>query len=308
MSELVQRVALKVEYLGEKFCGSQMQRAGIRTVQSELESALNTFFRCDSRLIKATFSGRTDTGVHALGQIVHFDLPESVLRRIRITEGNSGMVSKTEAAEIGDLNEVLSDLFLEKMCWAINGIVGKDLAIADAQLVPQDFHARFSATRRSYVYRILNRPQRSAVRQANQCFVSAKLDHDAMKRSLECLLGRHDFEAFKSSNADKVSTICLVDRAELLNKGEAELEFWISANHFVYNMVRIIVGTLLEVGLGKRAPTAFSEALAGKDRHLAGPTAPPWGLCLYSVDYPAEFSLFQRDSKIEISKSQENES
>ena len=118
-----------------------------------------------------------------------------------------------------------------------------------------------------------------------------------MQTAAAAILGRHDFTSFKSSNKEKVSPICLVERAEILNKGEGELEFWITADHFVYNMVRIIVGTLVEVGLGKRAPSDLSEALAGKDRHLAGPTAPPWGLCLYSVDYPAEFSLFQRNSQ-----------
>lgn len=253
-------------------------QAGVRTVQEELEKALCIFFRSkEDRAIKTTFSGRTDTGVHALAQIVHFDLSDELLLRAFPSTDN------------------LDETMLNRVAWALNGILAPDLSVTAAQAVSSEFHARFSAIRRTYVYRILNRPQRSALRQATQYFVPAKLDLETMKLASGCLLGRNDFQAFKSSNSDRTSTICLVDRAELLNKGEAELEFWISANHFVYNMVRIIVGTLIEVGLGKRAPQALSEALAGKDRHLAGPTAPPWGLCLYSVDYPSEFNLFQRE-------------
>jgi tRNA pseudouridine38-40 synthase len=135
------------------------------------------------------------------------------------------------------------------------------------------------------------------LKQNSHHFLNTPLNLEAMKTAAAALLGQHDFSAFKSSNRQKINPVCRVDRAEILNKGEGELEFWISADHFVYNMVRIIVGTLIEVGLNKRAPSDLSEALAGKDRHLAGPTAPPWGLCLYSVDYPAEFNLFQKDSQ-----------
>jgi tRNA pseudouridine38-40 synthase len=285
------RIAIKIEYDGAKFHGSQMQ-AGVRTVQEDLERALAAFFRShEERSIKAHFSGRTDTGVHANGQVAHFEI------------GQANLAAAFKTDEI-DLNREA----LARICWALNGILSNDVSISAAQLVPERFNARFSAIRRTYVYRILNRPQRSALRHNKQYFVPAELDVDAMRFSAEAILGQHDFRAFKSSNSDKSSTICLVERAEILNKGEGELEFWISANHFVYNMVRIIVGTLIEVGLGKRTPSALAEALAGQDRHLAGPTAPPWGLCLYSVDYPAEYSLFQRDSMMSLISSQENES
>lgn len=310
----MRRIALQIEYAGGKFRGSQMQQLGIRTVQDELEKALAIFFRAgQDRAIKTTFSGRTDTGVHALAQVVHFDLPDkflfNVYPNLRASKADA-VLSSEEDCKISQspIQESHSPetLFLpddfqldqdrmDKICWSLNGILPQDMSITAGQPVPSEFHARYTAIRRTYVYRILNRPQRSALRHGREYFLPAQLDLEAMKSALGCLLGRHDFRAFKSSNADRTSTICLVDRAELLNKGEAELEFWISANHFVYNMVRIIVGTLIEVGIGKRAPQALSEALAGKDRHLAGPTAPPWGLCLYSVEYPSEFNLFQRE-------------
>jgi tRNA pseudouridine38-40 synthase len=284
------RIAVKVEYAGERFCGSQLQ-SGQRTVQLELEQALNVLFRTDKpRDIKVAFSGRTDSGVHAVGQVAHFDLTHEFLLR----SDHAG--SSAILAGLADPSNYLDPGTCQRICWALNGILPADLSIVRAQEIRPDFDARYSARRRTYVYRILNRAQRPALGHKTQYFLNWPLELESMKLAAGSLLGINDFSAFKSSNREKVSTICRVDRAEILNKGEGELEFWISADHFVYNMVRIIVGTLVEVGLGKRDPSDLSQVLAGKDRHLAGPTAPPWGLCLYSVEYPAEFNLFQNSA------------
>ena len=253
------RIALKVEYDGGKFCGSQYQ-AGVGTVQDELEKALTTYRRCGERR-RVIFSGRTDSGVHASGQVVHFDTEEF-------------------------------DGDLWRLCWALNGILKDDLAVTAAQTVPETFHARFSATQRQYAYRILNRPQRSALLHKTHTFVPFPLDVAAMADCARTLIGSHDFAAFKSTNSDTTTTVCAVKSAEILNLGEGKLEFCISANHFVYNMVRIIVGTLIEIGLGKRPSTDLLEALTGRQRANAGPTAPPWGLCLEKVEYPEKFKLF----------------
>ncbi|HEY9678157.1 MAG TPA: tRNA pseudouridine(38-40) synthase TruA [Drouetiella sp.] len=255
------RVAAQIQYSGKKFAGSQYQ-AGHRTVQAEIEKALSTYFRVPT---KALLSGRTDSGVHAAGQIIHFDVEQD-------------------------------DVELWRLCWALNGILPHDISVERAQIVPGDFHARFSARKREYVYRILNRPQRSALLKDTHFFVYRPLDVELMKSLPGQLLGSHDFVGFRSTNSDKTSTICDVMRAELLNKGEGELEFWIAANHFVYNMVRIIVGTLVDIGLGKRAPESFAEALNAGDRNFAGPTAPPWGLTLNSVEYPEAYALFESNS------------
>lgn len=253
-----------------------MQANGL-SVQQELESALAIFFRVrDGKRFLTTFSGRTDTGVDAAGQVVHFDLDDFLC----------------QAALYRDCASEISQEDLHRLCWALNGILPQNLSVTQAQLVPDNFHARFSAIRRTYVYRILSRSQRSALKQNTHHWVGNPLSFKVMKAAAAQLLGTHDFTAFRSSNADKRSSICHVERSEMLNLGEGELEFWISANHFVYNMIRIIVGTLVEIGLGKRSPSSLSEALNAKDRNLAGPTAPPVGLCLYSVDYPAEFNLF----------------
>jgi tRNA pseudouridine38-40 synthase len=255
------RIAILVEYDGTKLCGSQYQ-VGVRTVQAELESALAKFARSP---VTAIFSGRTDSGVHAAGQVVHFDWPEEKV-----------------------------DLW--RLAWALNGIMGDDISVAKIQIVEDKFHARYKAISRQYVYRILNRPQRSALLRDTHHFVPLTLDLEAMAKAAGDLLGEHDFIAFKSTNSDRVNSVCQVTRAELLILSEGVLEFWIAANHFVYNMVRIIVGTLLEIGLGKKSPESIRDALTGRKRDLAGPTAPAWGLCLNSVQYPEQYNLFASSS------------
>lgn len=267
------RIALHLEYNGKNFCGSQYQD-GVRTVQADLEAALSTYLRCAP--LRVVLAGRTDSGVHASGMVAHFDWPKC---------GENGSSSSSH-----------QEVNLWRLCWALNGILKNDLSVVNACSVPDDFHARFSATERTYVYRILNRPQRSALAKERHFFVPHPLDVVAMQDAAAQLIGSHDFIAFRSTNADKSSTVCDVRRSEFLNLGEGELEFWISANHFVYNMVRIIVGTLVEIGLGKRPKARLTEALSRKDRELAGPTAPPWGLTLVSIKYPPEFKLFETEN------------
>jgi len=259
------RVALLIEYSGKRFHGSQFQ-AGVRTVQSELEAALSTFWR---QPVRAIFSGRTDSGVHAAGQVVHFDL-----------------------------NIAPEQFDKWRFCWGVNGILAQDLSVTTAQVVPDDFHARYCATSREYVYRILNRKQRSALLRDRTFFIPRTLNLTAMAEAAACLRGSHDFSAFRSTNADRSNTNCDVTRVELLKLAEEQVEFWIAADHFVYNMVRIIVGTLIEIGLGKRTPESLLKALLDGDRDLAGATAPPWGLTLNAVQYPEAYKLFDQSSDL----------
>jgi tRNA pseudouridine38-40 synthase len=251
------RLALLIEYNGKKLHGSQYQ-LGVRTVQDELEKAVSAFLREPARLI---LSGRTDSGVHAQGQVAHFDCSDQ-------------------------------ELDLWRFAWALNGILKDDISVKNVQIVPANFHARHSALSRLYVYRILNRSQRSALLADKHYFLSYQLDCKAMQKAVGCLVGSHDFASFKSSSTDRGTTMCNVYRAELLNLGEGLLEFWIEANHFVYNMVRIIVGTLIEIGLAERSPESLQTALQGCDRNLTGPTSPALGLTLVSITYPEEFQLF----------------
>jgi tRNA pseudouridine38-40 synthase len=269
----VPRIALLLEYLGTKFHGSQYQD-NVRTVQLELEKALTALVGSSSRIV---LSGRTDSGVHSHGQVAHFDwsVDDPFLARFAATDSN-----------------LAPSIDLWRFVWALNGILPGDLSIIAAQNVPDDFHARYSASERQYAYRILNRPQRSALLQETYHFLPFPLNLKAMSEASSLLIGKHDFVSFKSSNGDQGSTFCDVFQAEILNLGEGRLEFWMTANHFVYNMVRIIVGTLLEIGLGKKTPVDLKQALANCDRNLAGPTAPANGLTLISVKYPEQFNLF----------------
>jgi tRNA pseudouridine38-40 synthase len=221
-------------------------------VQTDLESAFSILARTPVRVI---LSGRTDSGVHATGMVGHF--------------------------EWGD-----TELDIGKFVRAANGILKRDIAVKRAKVVPDTFHSRFSAISRQYVYRILNGRERSPLLKDTHYFLVQPLDLKPMIDGASQILGEHDFGSFRSTNADKTSTLCNVTRSEFLNLGEGQLEFYIAADHFVYNMVRIIVGTLVEIGLGKRAPETVREALLTSDRNLAGPTAPPWGLTLQSVMYP----------------------
>lgn len=263
LSKEKNRIALLIEYTGKKFHGSQYQE-GVLTVQQELERALTILW---GEPVRAIFSGRTDTGVSARGQVVHVDLPA--------------------------FRPPLSEPEIFDLLWRINGIVVKELSVVSMVNAPENFHARYSACEREYVYRILNRSQRSSLLKDTHYFVRQPLDLKAMSCATQALLGEHDFGSFKSSNSDTSASICRVRRAELLNLREGQLEFWIAADHFVYNMVRIIVGTLIDIGLGKRGVESVSEALAKQDRALTGPTAPPWGLTLNAVRYPDHFRLFQ---------------
>ena len=272
------RIAFLLEYQGKNFCGSQAQK-DLRTVQSVLEEAIAVYFRQtkNEKPLRIALSGRTDSGVHASGQVGHFDLPD-------------------------DLKGIEPGLDLQAVSWALNGILDSDISVRQLAIVPTDFHARFSAIERQYVYRILNRPQRSPILQNTHYFIRSSLDLAGMMEAIHCLVGRHDFAAFKSSNGDETSTICDVNYAKLLNLGEGELEFSIAANHFVYNMIRIIVGTLVDIGLKKRLPESLKLALISGKRDLAGPTAPASGLCLTSVKYPQQYANifnFAKDSKTE---------
>jgi tRNA pseudouridine38-40 synthase len=188
------------------------------------------------------------------------------------------------------------DTELKRLCASLNGILAHDVAVVTAQFVPDDFHARFSAMSRSYAYKILNRNYRSPLLQAKTFYVPSSLGSlnlGDMLDAVPCLIGEHDFSAFQSSSPDQRSPICQVSRAEILNLGEGVLEFRIEANRFVYNMVRVIAGTLVEIGLGKRPAASLLHALTSKDRNEAGPTAPACGLCLTQVQYPEAYHLFK---------------
>jgi tRNA pseudouridine38-40 synthase len=243
----VSTVRLDIEYDGTRFSGWARQPE-LRTVQGELEAALETVLREPIDLIVA---GRTDTGVHALGQVASF-----------VTEA-----------------EILNDLTRR-----LNGVGPDDIAVTDATVVEDGFDARRDATSRTYCYRILARSAPSPFEQGRALWWPHRIDREALDACAAALLGTHDFTAFTPTQTDHVRFERNVLRAEW-NQGDDILTFHITADAFMRNMVRVLVGTQLEVASGRRTVENFQQLLRGAPRSTAGDTAPPHGLYLESVSY-----------------------
>jgi tRNA pseudouridine38-40 synthase len=240
-------VRLDIEYDGSGFRGWARQ-PGLRTVQGELEGALATVLR---EPVELTVAGRTDTGVHALGQVASF----------------------ATAAEVpGDLAR------------SLNGLGPDDVAVTAATVVAEGFDARRDARARSYRYRLLARRAPSPFERQRALWWPHRIDRDALDACAAALPGRHDFTAFTPTQTDHVR----FERDVLAARWEAEgdvLAFHITADAFMRNMVRALVGTMLEASSGRRTPQSFKELLSGAARSAAGDTAPPHGLYLESVSY-----------------------
>jgi len=248
MSSTVRTVKLVVEYEGTNYLGWQRQPQGM-TVQQALEESVEKITGRATRVIGA---GRTDAGVHARGMVAHF---------------------KTD-----------SQLPVERLRDGLNGTLPRDIAVLSVEERGDDFHARFSARSKRYEYTIHNSPVRPAIDRRFCRHVRRKLDVESMRSGARYLPGRQDFAAFESSGAASGATVRTVTTAEWLEEGE-RLVFGIEADGFLYNMVRAVVGSLVEVGLGKQPPEWIRELILCRDRTLAGPTAPAKGLCLVRVDY-----------------------
>lgn len=240
-------VRLDVEYDGSAFRGWAAQ-PGLRTVQGELEAALATVLR---EPVQLTVAGRTDTGVHALGQVASFITPAEMR---------------------GDLAQRL------------NGVGPDDIAITDATAVNATFNARHSAQSRSYLYRVLARSASSPFEQGRALWWPRQIDVEALEACAAVLSGTHDFTAFTPTQTDHVRFDRDILAASWTQTGDI-LNFRITADAFMRNMVRILVGTMLEVGGGRRSLDNFTQLLTGAPRTAAGDTAPPHGLYLESVSY-----------------------
>jgi len=248
------RLALGIEYDGSRFLGWQTQ-PGAGTVQDAVQAALSAIA---GQEVKATCAGRTDRGVHALGQVIHFDPP----------------VARPESAWVRGVNAVLPD----------------SVAALWVREVNDRFHARFSALSRSYRYVLLNRDIRPALAARHAGWFHRELDVEAMRRAAALLVGEHDFSAFRSSECQAKTPVRRVHQLEIVRRGE-RIDFTITANAFLHHMVRNIVGTLVYVGKGKYPPSWVIEVLASRERARAAPTFGPEGLYLEAVEYPPEWSL-----------------
>lgn len=246
------RWKITIEYDGRPFSGWQYQDH-IISVQQVIEDALYKFCQ---QVIRIHVAGRTDAGVHACGQVAHFDL------------------------DYGD--RALSGYDLAK---AMNAHLGDHpVSIVMAERVDAEFHARFSALNKLYRYRVLNRPARPALDVGRVWHIKRPLDVNAMRAGAVHLLGKHDFTTFRASECQAKSPLRSLDRAEIIQQGH-EIDFYFEGRSFLHHQVRNMVGTLALVGEGKWHPDDIVRALAARDRTKGGPTAPPDGLYLMRVDY-----------------------
>ncbi len=248
------RLALGIEYDGTSYNGWQRQKTGLG-VQQRLEEALS---QVADQAIEITCAGRTDTGVHASGQVAHFDTQARRSQRGWLLGANSNLPA--------------------------------DISVSWVRHVDAAFHARFSATGRSYRYRILNRLQRSALHRERAWWVHQPLDSTRMQEAAQRLLGEHDFSAFRAAGCQSGSAVREVTRIEVARDGDW-ITLSVSANAFLMHMVRNITGTLVAIGQGEAPVEWISEVLESRDRTAGGVTAPPHGLTLVAVDYPAEFGI-----------------
>ena len=245
----MRRILLTLQYDGTDYAGWQRQMNGI-AVQQVLEEKLS---KACGENIRVTGASRTDAGVHAAGQRAHFDTACSIPP--------------------------------DRFPFVLNTILPPDIRVVEGREVPPDFHARFLSNSKRYTYRIINSRHGSALLRNSHVHVPVPLDPAPMLEAAQTLLGTHDFAAFQAAGGTAKTTIRTIRSVSLI-RDENRLTLTVEGNAFLYNMVRIIAGTLIDIGHGKLGTDAFLRALETGDRLVLGPTAPPHGLELTRVDYP----------------------
>ena len=247
------RIALGIEYNGSGFHGWQLQQPGIRSVQQVVEEAIAAV---SDHAVRVHCAGRTDTGVHALEQVIHFDTQAQRLQRAW-TQG-------------------------------VNVNLPDDVSVLWSTRVSKEFHARFSAERRRYRYLILNRPMRSALQHGRATWIHRPLDAEMMHTAAQALTGTHDFSSYRALGCQAKSPVRTLHRISVRRRGEI-LELRVEANAFLHHMVRNIAGVLITIGKGEAGIGWAKEVLELRDRRLGGVTAPPDGLYFEKVQYPERF-------------------
>lgn len=256
----MKRIALGLQYDGTAYRGFQAQ-AGLPTIQAELEAALSSVA---NEPITVYCAGRTDAGVHAMGQVVHFD-------------------TNAERPDFGWVQ-------------GCNGKLPNDIAVQWAQEVSEDFHARYKARSRRYRYVIANTSARPALTERFATWIYHPLDHLKMHEAAQALLGTHDFSAFRAAECQAKNPIKTMEFANI-SRQEEYVILDIKADAFLHHMVRNIIGTLLPIGLGSAPVSFMKEALESRCRTRAGMTAKPCGLSLIEINYPDEFHLPSHPTK-----------
>ncbi|MBQ9353563.1 MULTISPECIES: tRNA pseudouridine(38-40) synthase TruA [unclassified Phyllobacterium] len=247
------RYKLTIEYDGTPYAGWQRQENG-HTVQAAIEQAI---FKFCGETISLGAAGRTDSGVHAIAQIAHVDLTK---------DWSSAKVREALNAHLV--------------------VAGETVGIINVERMTENFDARFSATGRHYLYRIINRRPPAPLEAFRAWWVKKPLDAEAMHEAAQRLVGTHDFTTFRATQCQAKSPVKSLDHLSVLRNGEI-IEIRASARSFLHNQIRSFAGTLNEVGCGRWTADDVSDALAARDRKACGPVAPPYGLYLVGVDYPS---------------------
>lgn len=245
------RFRMTVEYDGTHYVGWQRQENG-HSVQQALENAILSL---TGEIVSIRGAGRTDSGVHALGQVIHADLSRS-----------------------------WAPYKLRNALNAHLGLAGERVAVLDVLEADESFDARFSAVRRHYLYRIISRPAPLAVELKRAWWVPKPLDHERMHEAAQQLVGHHDFTTFRSAHCQATSPVRTLDRLDVTRAGDL-IEIRASAQSFLHNQIRSFAGTLKLAGEGKMSPADVKAALEARDRAACGPVAPPEGLYFLKVDY-----------------------
>jgi tRNA pseudouridine38-40 synthase len=243
---MIKRILLVVSYDGTGYCGWQVQPNGV-TVQEVLNRALSEL---TGEPIETIGASRTDAGVHALGNVAVFD-------------------SSTRIPG-------------EKISYALNQRLPEDIRIQKSMEVPKDFHPRYRESEKTYVYRILNRTFPLPTKRLYSYFYHYDLDVEKMRQGAQYLIGTHDFASFCGANAQVKTTVRTITGIQILKEGD-EILIRVTGKGFLYNMVRILSGTLIEIGSGKYPPEQMQKILEAKNRAAAGPTAPAHGLTLMEI-------------------------
>ena len=245
----MRNIKLVIEYDGKDFNGWQKQPTKLN-IQGEIERAIK---QITGEEVDLTASGRTDAGVHALGQVANF---------------------KTN-----------SNIPIEKIPIALNSNLKKSIVIKSAEEVEERFHSRLNCKRKTYRYTINNSKYGTAIYRNLETHIPMKLDIQKMQEAVKYFEGEHDFKAFKASGTSSKSSVRTIYNAEVIDAGNERIYIELTGNGFLYNMVRIIAGTLVEVGLGKIEPNEIKKIIESKKRENAGKTLPPQGLYLVKVEY-----------------------
>ena len=245
----MRNIRLLLQYEGTRYQGWQRQTSSDNTIQGKIETLLSKM--CQEP-IEISASGRTDAGVHAMGQVVNF--------------------------------HTNSEMSTEEMLAYCNRYLPEDIAVVEVSEAAPRFHSRLNACGKCYCYRVINSDIPNVFWRRFAQEVPEKLDEDAMRRAAELLLGEHDFKSFTSAKKGKKSTVRRIDEISIVREGNL-LSFTFVGNGFLHHMIRILMGTLLEVGMGKRTPESMNDILEACNREKAGPLVPAKGLTLMKVYY-----------------------